>query len=192
MYFGVFMDRSELTVDGYIFANLKDAELAKNEIRKIEYLEKHTDLSNLSIAKSVYEKAVEERFFNTPIGLVFLRDIKKAVETATGEELTPVPLYTTFSRIELSNEKKPPRKLTKQQKNELTLKQKYRNAVLIAVIFGFLSFALLAITLNGTTPNAINYKKAITNQYAEWEQNLKDREAVIREKEREYNIEVNP
>ena len=27
-----------LTVDGYIFANKEDAEIAKNDIRKIEYI----------------------------------------------------------------------------------------------------------------------------------------------------------
>ncbi len=47
---------------------------------------------------------------------------------------------------------------------------------------------MLIITLNGTTPNAINYKNAITNQYASWEQELSEREAAVREKERELNI----
>ena len=38
-------------------------------------------------------------------------------------------------------------------------------------------------------PNVINYERAITSKYASWEQELTDREQVIREKERELKIE---
>ena len=45
------------------------------------------------------------------------------------------------------------------------------------------------ITLNGTTPNALNYKKAILNEYSAWEEELTEREAAVRAKERELNID---
>ena len=39
-------------------------------------------------------------------------------------------------------------------------------------------------------PNILNYKTAVLNEYAEWEQDLKEREAVIREKELELDIDT--
>ena len=185
------MDNIEaLTVDGYIFANKEDAEIAKNEIRKIEYIESHVDMTNIALVKSVYEKAMAERYFQTPIGFEYLRDLQKIMTSGGVKEelIKPIPLYTTFKRIDLKNSDSVKKRVTKAEKKEMSLRMKYRNAVLAAIIFGVLCFAMLLITLHGSTPNAINYKNAITNQYAEWEQELKEREAVVREKERELNI----
>lgn len=179
-----------LTVDGYIFATPEDAEIAKNEIRKIEYIESHTDMSNLAIVKGIYEKALAERFFQTPIGFEYLRDLQKILSSGGVKEelIKPIPLYTTFKRIDLKHSETAKKRLTRAEKKEMSLKMKYRNAVLVAAILGVLCLAMLLITFHGTTPNALNYKSAILNQYAEWEQELKEREAVVREKERELNI----
>lgn len=185
------LNTEELTVDGYIFASPKDVELAKNEIRKIAYIESHTDMTNLSIAHSLYDKAISERFFQTPIGHEYLRDIQKALEAGgvKPEDIKPIPLYTTFARIDLKSSENVKRRTTKVEKKELSLKQKYRNAVLIAMILGFLCLAMFLISMNGTTVNALNYKQAITNQYSAWEQELTQRENAIRERERELNID---
>lgn len=180
----------ELTVDGYIFAGKDDAELAKNEIRKIEYIESHTDMRKFEIVRSIYDKALEERYFQTPIGLEYMRDLQRSLKGfgVKDEDIKPIPLYTKFKRISFKDDDKVKNRVTKAQKKEMSLRMKYRNAVLVAVVFGIICFGMLLITLNGTTPNALNYKQAVTNQYAEWEQNLKEREAVIREKEREFGI----
>jgi hypothetical protein len=37
-------------------------------------------------------------------------------------------------------------------------------------------------------PNIINYKTAIMNEYASWEQELSEREAKVREREKELDI----
>lgn len=179
-----------LTVDGFIFANKDDAEIAKNEIRKIEYIEAHTDMSNIALVNSIYNKAVAERVFQTPIGFEYLRDLQRILESAGTpvKESNPIPLFTTFKRISLKHDTEKKRPVTKAEKREMSLKMKYRNAVLVAGILGILVVAMLIITLNGTTPNALNYKAAITNQYAEWEQDLATRERAVREKERELNI----
>ena len=181
----------ELTVDGFIFANPQDVEVAKNEIKKIAYIEAHSDMTNVSMIKSIYEKAIESRSFQTPIGLEYMRELQKAIE-ASGipeKDIKPIPLYTTFKRLSLNDSEPVKKRVTKAQKNEMTLKLKYRNAVIIASILGVLVIVMLMITLNGTTPNAMNYKNAVLNQYSSWEQELTRREAAVREKERELNIE---
>ena len=47
---------------------------------------------------------------------------------------------------------------------------------------------MLAISLGGPNMNALNYRKAVTNEFASWEQELTDRENAIREKEKELGI----
>ena len=181
------INKEELTFDGFVFANPEDVELAKNEAKKIAYIESHTDTGNMTVMKGVYEKLIEARTFVTPVGFMFLRNIRDCLVTSgvSEEELSPVPLYTTFRRISLKDDE-PKRKvrMTRTQKEELSLKLKYRNAVIISVIFGLLAVGMFVITMNGTTPNAINYKNAVTNQYAAWEQSLSEKESQLREKER--------
>ena len=48
---------------------------------------------------------------------------------------------------------------------------------------------MFAITLNADQPNVLNYEKVLTDRYASWEQDLTEREQVIREKERELKIQ---
>ena len=50
---------------------------------------------------------------------------------------------------------------------------------LLFVVIGILYFVLL----KSETPNMINYENAIADKYATWEQELTERESVIREKE---------
>ena len=53
-------------------------------------------------------------------------------------------------------------------------------AVMVVIMF--------LISLTGKNENILNYKNVITNRYAEWEQELTEREAVIRQKETELEI----
>lgn len=184
-------DNNDLTVGGYTFLNIKDADMARNEIKKINYIESHTDMANLSYARKVYEKAIEDRYFKTPIGIEYLRNIQKELmeDDIDANSISPIPLYGVYASADLNEDHLAKRKVEAPKEKENSLKIKYRNAVLIAIIFAVLSFALVVITLNGTTPNALNYKKAILNEYSAWEEELTEREAAVRAKERELNID---
>lgn len=184
------MNREELTFDGFVFATKEDMEIAKNEARKIEYLETHTDTGNMTNMRAVYEKLIETNAFITPVGFLYMRQLREHL-IASGvadEELTPVPLYTTFKRISLKDDDRPARRLTRAEKEEMSIRMKYRNAVMVAAIFAALSIAMFVINWYGSTPNILNYKKAITDQYSAWEQDLTERENVLRQKEHELNI----
>jgi hypothetical protein len=60
----------------------------------------------------------------------------------------------------------------------------YINIALIVVIL-----CLFFITYMGENANVLNYKRVLTDRYASWEQELTQREKVIREKEKELQIE---
>ena len=78
------------------------------------------------------------------------------------------------------------------QKSNLTIEVlSIIGGVLTAIFFlGFLVLAMFVITLRGSTPNVINYKIALTNQYAAWEQELTQREKAVKEKEQELGIDM--
>lgn len=185
-------DKTECIVDGFLFTSENDAELAKSELKKIAYLEEHFGSNNIQTVKALYEKAIEERYFQTPLGTEYMRKLRqKMIDGGVLEEdIKPLPLYSTFRHSSLSDTATVKKRTSKAKQEELNLKQKYRNACLIATIFGCLIIIMLFITFNGTTPNAINYKSAVLNQYSEWEEELKIREENVRARERELNISV--
>ena len=62
-----------LVVEGYRFATVADAETARLEKKKIDNLEQHLDFRNLQNVLMVYNKAIDNRVFLTPLGLGYLQ-----------------------------------------------------------------------------------------------------------------------
>ena len=48
---------------------------------------------------------------------------------------------------------------------------------------------MFIIAITGETDNIINYKSNVTNRYAAWEQDLKEREKAVRIAEKRLGIE---
>ena len=69
------------------------------------------------------------------------------------------------------------------KKSQLTI------SVILNILLALAMLAMFIISLNSDYPNIINYERAVTDRYAAWEQELTEREKVIREKERELMIE---
>ncbi len=67
-------------------------------------------------------------------------------------------------------------------------RQKYITAVLACVILGIGMIAMILISCNSTNPNILNYKRNLENQYSSWEQELREREDTVRQKELELRL----
>ncbi len=176
--------KDDLTVGGYVFATHTDAEIARNEIKRIAYIEQKMDMTNMNVITGIYKKALESRTFQTPIGLEFMHSLYDSIVKSgmKREDIDPIPLYTTFKRMDFSSPRVRPDVIDKDSE-EYKLRVKYRNSVLISGILGALVIIMLLVMFRGTTPNAINYKAAVTNEYAAWAQELSEKEDALREKE---------
>lgn len=177
-------------VSGYCFAGEDDAELAKQEVKKIAYLEKHMDYTMPDKILQVYKKSIEERIFKTPVGYEYLKNMQEFLlesENIDNREIEPIRLYVNFqprmrkntspvqNRIQAPAEK---RKL-----RPLSISIALNIALAIAVC------AMFVIALKSDNPNILNYENALTNKYSAWEQELSEREQAVRERERELNLE---
>ena len=182
---------SERVVDGYLFVSMEDVQLAQQEKKKVEYLEKYMDYRNPESVLKVYKKAMAERIFKTPIGYDYLLKMQKYLLNCDGmteEQVPPVTLQNSYNvnmrrsytqpkpRVEGHKEKKKP---------GWPVYSLIINLILVVAVI-----AMFSITLNSDNPNIINYENAIINKYASWEQELSEREKIVREKERELNITV--
>lgn len=185
-------ERKALIAEGFMFINEQDARLAVQERKKIEYLEARMDYSRPEHILAVYEKAIRDRVFKTPVGVQYLKRLQTYLCEQTeikGDEIPPIPLYLTYCaelRDNTSPAKQRIRPSGKKQRNSYG----FPVSVILNVLLVIAIISMFLIMLQSDQPNIINYKRVLVNQYAAWDQELDQREEVIRQKERELNISV--
>lgn len=180
------MDKNQ-SVNGYCFATVEDAELAMQEKEKAAYLERHMDYRMPCNVLAIYRKAIENRTFRTPVGMEYLKKLQNYLEkSVVRDEVPDIPVYENYV---LPREKQPMearRRVRFDPTKEI--RKKYKMSLLWNVILVFLIVAMFVITIKGENANILNYKNAVTNEYAAWEQELSEREDVVRQKEKELGI----
>lgn len=183
-------DNRNLSVGGYRFYTEKDAQLAAEELKKIEYLEARIDYSRPDSILTVYEKTIHERIFRTPVGMQYLKKLRDYL--LERPEIDPgrvpeIPLYQSFSGVI--------RERSNPAKNRIQTKDGGKDGFKISVILNVLLIlavaAMFTITIRSDNPNILNYKRVITDKYAQWEQELTERENAVRERERELKLNGN-
>lgn len=185
-------DDRNLSVGGYRFYTEKDAQLAAEELKKIEYLEARIDYSRPDSILTVYEKTIHERIFKTPVGLQYLKKLRDYLlerPEIDSHRVPEIPLFHTFSG-EIRERSNP-------AKNRIKTADKgkdgsgFKISVILNVLLVLAVVAMFTITIRSDNPNVLNYERVITDKYAQWEQELTERENAVREKERQWKLNDN-
>lgn len=176
-------------VNGFSFSTEKDAALAAQEQKKIDYLEERIHYNNPKEVLGVYQKAIRERIFKTPLGIFYLKHLQDYLykrKDIADEDIPPIPLFKNYDG-ELRETTSPARKrvIPAKRKKSIALPM----SILLNIVLVIAVISMFVITLNADQPNILNYEKAITDRYASWEQDLTEREQIIRERERELKIQ---
>ena len=185
-------DKKDLIVGGFIFASIEDAEYAREELKKIEYLDKKMNYHLPENILAVYNKVMESKLLKTPLGIAYLHRMQGHMKRVgiEAERITPIPIYQSFASkasgdvAEGIARQRIERRLRIEKSESEKMRGYFRGAVMVCFLLVGLIFAMFYITLNSDHPNILNYEKATLNKYAAWEQQLKERESIIRERER--------
>lgn len=180
------MEKERVTALGYEFACLDDAILAQSEMKKIDYLKSHLDKGDAQTVKALYDKAIDEKFFKTPVGIAFLTEMREYlidVLDYSEEEVQAIPLYMFYDTTKKNDNTSEEKKKKKEHVGFLFVSVVLNIALIGAVIWMFW------IATHTDHPNIINYETVITNRYASWDQELTERERQVRLMERELGIE---
>ena len=136
----------------------------------------------------LYRKALSERTFQTPVGLAFVNELReKLIEEGVEEfEIEPIPVYYDVVQNKMRAGYEP----VKEQEEEKTKKEmtKLTVSVVLNVILVLLVAGMFFVAMSGNNANILNYRNAIVDEYASWEQELTEREKAVREKEQELGI----
>ncbi|MBD5552357.1 MAG: hypothetical protein HDQ96_14500 [Lachnospiraceae bacterium] len=181
--------KKEYIVNGFLFMSREDAVAAREEMKKANYLRRHLDYKGADLVLQLYRKALAERTFQTPVGLAFVNELRDRLIEAGVEEfdIEPIPVYYDVVQNKMRSGFEP----VKEQPEEKPKKEMGKLGLSIAlnVILGLLVAGMFYVAMTGENPNILNYKNAIVNKYAAWEQELTEREQAVREKEKELGIE---
>lgn len=181
------MDR---VIDGYRFASDEDAKLAGDELQKVNYISEKLSSDNPKSVLLVYNKSIQSGLFTTPVGIDFLKSMQNYLKKhpdIDNSEILDIPMQISYSDALILRQNKRYESLNQKEKS---YKNQYRFSVAFNVILILMVIAMFVISIKADNPNILNYKTAILNEYAQWEQDLKEREAVIREKEMELDIDT--
>ena len=179
-----------LVVEGFEFLSKEDADKAKLDKQKIAILGKKVKSTKVADLEAVYEKAISNKIFSTPVGWFYLARLRDKLYQAgvREEDLPPIPIEFKITRVNLKDEYHPRQYITpvkpKRDKKTTMFLLGAMNVILVILIV-----VLFLIAYYSETDNIINYKQNVTNRYAQWEQSLKEREKAVRIMERDLMIE---
>lgn len=166
-------------VDGYLFTDEKEAELALKELDTIKYLKEMNNMKNPKVMYQVYEKMVKQKLFVTPVGISYLKNIRKQLLLHyKKEDVPPVPIIRPDEKPDVSTIN-----LRKNMLEYDDVGNNYKRKLRISIIVNIMLVIALAamIWLVSTTKSAhiLNYENTIINRYEQWEQELTEREEQL-------------
>lgn len=178
-------NKDDNVIAGYRFANEKDAKEAKAEVLKIQKIEDKLDYRNPHTILMVYKKIIESKILKTPVGYEYLKKLQTILieSPLIKEEIEPIYVEPFVTKKEMKKTEAPKVII------DPTTEKIKRISIIANIVLLVLVIGMFVISTTSNNPTIINYENTIQNKYATWEQELKEREAVVREKERKLLIE---
>lgn len=192
-------ENSGIHINGFYYQDVEAGEIAKREEKAIEYLREQCFTATPENVLAIYDKLLDSGLFKTESGIVFLHQLRESLVadgSIDASFIKDIPISREISDDE--KEKTLKKHDLEKQNNENALKRKdeiiskYKNRFRIAVLFSVICVAAIVamflILKSAKIPTIINYEDKILNKYSKWEQELKDREKAVREKENKLGI----
>ena len=199
------MSSKNTKIASYEFQDEWMFEEARKEYEAIQYIKEKTNLKDPGKALKLYKKMNEKPSFHTVIGFDFMQELRNTI-TQSGlyaeENLAKVKIARDLSKYshrynqdeaipdgDNMNLKSTNTKKLRQEFEKL--KVSLRNTRIVVVFLAIIIIAFLYIAKNSDYGMMSDYETSILNKYANWEEQLKEREAAVTAKEKELDMETN-
>lgn len=186
-------------VEGYEFDSLEEANEAKRELEAVHYLAQKTRESSPEITCKIYYKLAEQKLFHTPVGTDFMKVLEdylvqnRVMETVQGDNRAE-DAAEKLKKAEMVQEKERKERKAVEQQLKRT-KDRLATSLVLNVVLIIAIAVMMYIASTSSNINILNYETALQDKYSSWEQDLrnkekqlKEREAVIVQKETELKI----
>ena len=156
--------------------------LEEREQQAVDYIKANANLSDLAVVEKIYQQLSRQGTFQTAIGLGFLQELEvlvlpeeeglEAKEAAKAKD----PAVKMYTKEEVVAELKKVKAMQAKKVQLLTV-----STVILAVMV----VVMLGISMTSKLPTVLNYKDMVTDEYASWETQLRNREEEVRRREQE-------
>ncbi|MCM1273117.1 MAG: hypothetical protein NC225_04240 [Clostridium sp.] len=186
------IDDSKLVVDGYIFRSKKEFERAKKEYETVHNIMENISMDSEEEMVKLYSKLVTKKYFQTPVGLSFLHDIRQTI--LDGRENASMPYIPVVPSVRMrapEQQEREYRKLKDQFDHQSIIKSRLTIAV---VAMAVIIVGMIFIVMTNDNVGYFNAEEKVINKYSMWQEQLDKREEELdlREeqiKEAEKNME---
>ncbi len=189
---------TNFNVNGYIFETKTEFDRANKEFQVCKIIRQKLEFAAPEKILMIYNKLIEEKLLETPVGLEFLMEIRNhliATQTIPKDKIYDIPVPSKVDKLETAKTENIDEIVdNKKRKNQISKEEKvYRGRFITAlvIIFALIGVIIAMFYISNSSENItiLNYKEQIINQYEQWEADLNEREQVIREYEEKYGIE---
>ncbi|MBQ6441559.1 MAG: hypothetical protein IJJ13_03070 [Lachnospiraceae bacterium] len=194
----------QVEIDGFLFSDPAEIAQAKKEMEGIRYLRTKLDRDNPEQVLLVYNQAVDQQLFATPVGYYFLKELQDYLITIPFIKDEDIHRITITERMTEAFEKS--RKKTVQEKKKQAVRQyederklrekkiqakntDFKARFALALFFDFLLLAMVVAMfvinlVSKDNVTILNYENQLINKYEDWEKELEEREMQLNERER--------
>ena len=193
------MDSYAHNVGGFSFSSEYEAEIAKKELEGIKYVKEKLNMEQPERVLQLYNKMVDEKLFVTAVGISYLADLREYLEsipTIKKEEISSI--YVSHPAVDAAIKEQ--KQIQKEKVHEVktaakkavaagknsALEGKLKFSYTLNIILVICIILMFIITGTSSHPTILNYETELINRYSAWEQELTEREAVIREWEQNH------
>lgn len=179
------MANEQYIVNGYSFVSKSEYERAKKEQVNIEKIKATIDINDVPSVLEMYEKLTSKKYFTTQVGLSFLAEMREYLCANGIEDVSYVKVSPAVSMKILEDYKKMKRQL--ETSEEKVNKLQFRNRQLFVFVVTLIICVVGMIFMIVTSDNLgyINAEEKVLNKYSAWEEDLKQREQAIIQREEE-------
>lgn len=180
------MEKESLIVEGFVFPSYKEAQIAQKEQVNIEAIRKRMKGADGKTQYELYCKLMERDMFKTMVGYSFLYEQRHHLMEQYGYREQELPNIELPKRMEYD-------KVAQLNQGKLETKIQHLNMIktrmtitIVALIFIIVGMFIIA----AANPNVgyINTENKILNKYSAWQEDLEQREAAVKEKEEQLNM----
>lgn len=186
-------------IAGFLFETEEEAQKAKKELDAVRYIQSQIKKNDPDMMFRLYDRLVRQNYFETPVGIEFLREMQTKLETVPQirrEDILPIPIPNQTLEAEKDEKRTKMEEREKRAEEKQWLKEKksageqrYKK---LFIATGILSVMLAAIVIgmfvitymSGNDMTIFNYEQQVIDKYEAWEQELDQREADLTEREK--------
>ena len=185
-------DENIRSISAFSFEDEEAYKKALKELEGIKYIKERLSLDDPKRVISIYNKIIEDKMFETPVGLSFMYELGEILMSAGVDQKGLMTFDVKTCAVRKEGEKDSVGELKgklKETRGKLVkTRRRFALSFIVMLILAAAIVAMMIISSQGETVTVLNYRNKIINEYEQWEQELEEREQKIEEFENAHGL----